>query len=147
MSAMNVLAIDFGTANSYFCKCPGDQLTPNGVDFGDGRDGLATAILYRKGRSPLIGQAAMEEYYEATPQERSGYVLRTHFKPDIATGQEARRNAADFLGAVLEDARGQQLDQPRPGRMASANHLRPHRRGSARGPIVVVEADPPAIPG
>jgi len=110
MSAKDVLAIDFGTANTYYCKCPGDQLSPQGVDFGDGRDGLATAILYRKGKSPLIGHTAMAEYGEATTQERSGYVLRTHFKPDIATGEEARRNAADFLGAVLEEARQQRLD-------------------------------------
>jgi len=110
MSAKDVLAIDFGTANTYYCKCPGDRLSPQGVDFGDGRDGLATAILYRKGKSPLIGHPAMAEYGEATAQERSGYVLRTHFKPDIATGEEARRNAADFLGAVLEEARQQRLD-------------------------------------
>jgi molecular chaperone DnaK len=110
MSAKDVLAIDFGTANSYYCKCPGDQLTPNGIDFGDGRDGLATAILYRNSKAPLVGHAALEEYGEATVQERSRYILRTHFKPDIITSEEARRNAADFLGAVLEDARNQRLD-------------------------------------
>lgn len=110
MSTNDTLAIDFGTANTYYCKCPGDQLSPKGVDFGDGRDGLATAILYRKGKAPLIGHAAMEEYGDATPEERCGYVLRTHFKPDIGTGQEARRNATDFLRGVLEEARCQRLD-------------------------------------
>jgi len=110
MSGKDVLAIDFGTANTYYCKCPPDQLSPKGVDFGGGRDGLATAILYRKGRSPLIGHTALEEFGEATSQERAGYTLRTHFKPDIASGEEARRNTADFLAAVLEEARHQRLD-------------------------------------
>jgi len=74
------------------------------------RDGLATAILYRKDRSPLIGHTALEEYGEATPQERAGYTLRTHFKPDIANGQEARKNATDFLAATLKEAHHQRLD-------------------------------------
>jgi len=110
VSNKDVLAIDFGTANTYYCKCAGDQLSPQGVDFGDGRDGLATAILYRKDRSPLIGHTALEEYGEATPQERADYTLRTHFKPDITSGQEARRNATDFLATVLEEAHQQRLD-------------------------------------
>lgn len=110
MSTKDVLAVDFGTTNTYYCKCPADQLSPKGVDFGDGRDGLATAILYRKGKQPLIGHTALEEYGEATAQERAGYTLRTHFKPDIAGGQEASRNAADFLTTVLDEARHQQLD-------------------------------------
>jgi len=110
VSNKDVLAIDFGTANTYYCKCAGDQLSPQGVDFGDGRDGLATAILYRKDKSPLIGHTALEEYGEAAPQERADYTLRTHFKPDITSGQEARRNATDFLATVLEEAHQQRLD-------------------------------------
>jgi molecular chaperone DnaK len=110
MTTRDVLAVDFGTTNSYYCKCPGDQLTPKGVDFGDGRDGLATAILYREDRAPLVGHVAIEEYGEATPQERKAYTLRTHFKPDIATGTEARTIARDFLAAVLDEARHRQID-------------------------------------
>jgi len=110
MARRDVLAIDFGTANSYYCKCPGGQLSPQGVDFGDGRDGLATAILYRKGKEPLIGHLASEEYGEATQAERRDYILRTHFKPDIASGEQARTCASDFLAAVLDQARRQKID-------------------------------------
>ncbi len=110
MPTRDVLAIDFGTTNSYYCKCPGDQLSPKGVDFGDGRDGLATAILYREGRSSLVGHVAIEEYGEATPQERKSYTLRTHFKPDIGQGAQARANARDFLTTVLDESRHRQID-------------------------------------
>ncbi len=98
------VAVDFGTTNSYFCKCPVDQLSPVGVDFGFGRDGIPTAILYREGKSPLIGNWALHEYGEATSSERGTYQLRTQFKPDIATGPSASRHAEDFLMTVLLEA-------------------------------------------
>ncbi|NQV32000.1 MAG: Hsp70 family protein [Phycisphaeraceae bacterium] len=98
------VAVDFGTTNSYFCKCPEDQLSPVGVDFGFGRDGMPTAILYREGKSPLIGSWALHEYGEATPKERATYQLRTQFKPDIAAGGSASRHAEDFLMTVLLEA-------------------------------------------
>ena len=85
----NTIAVDFGTTNSYFCKCPADQLSPVGVDFGSGRDGIPTAILYRQDKSPLIGNWALHEYGEATAEERRHYQLRTQFKPDIAAGGDA----------------------------------------------------------
>jgi hypothetical protein len=105
----NTIAVDFGTTNSYFCKCPTDQLSPVGVDFGSGRDGLPTAILYREGKSPLIGHWALHEYGEATPKERSTYQLRTQFKPDIGAGGNAARHAEDFLRAVLVEAEKQHI--------------------------------------
>ncbi len=110
MENRDVLAIDFGTANSYYCKCAGDQLSPSGVHFREGRDGLATAILYREGKAPLVGDVAIQEYGDAGQQERKGYTLRAQFKPDIAAGIEARRNARDFLAAVLEEAKSLKLD-------------------------------------
>jgi molecular chaperone DnaK len=108
-----VLAIDFGTTNSYFCKCPADQISPVGVDFGTGRDGLPTAILYRNGPGsagsgkpePLIGDAALHEYGEASPAQRKHYVLRTQFKPDIVHSSVASDAATDFLRTVVEQSR------------------------------------------
>jgi len=105
----NTIAVDFGTTNSYFCKCPVDQLSPVGVDFGSGRDGIPTAILYREGKSPLIGNWALHEYGEATPEERCTYQLRTQFKPDIAAGSIASRHAEDFLMTVLLEAEKQHI--------------------------------------
>ena len=111
MTTLGVLAIDFGTANTYFCKCPDDQVNPKGIDLGgDGRDGIDTAILYRDGKEPLIGRTAYEEYAEATPEDRRGYSLHAQFKPDVVTSPEARRHAAAFLRAVLNNARRQYID-------------------------------------
>ncbi|HQK24816.1 MAG TPA: hypothetical protein PK393_04775, partial [Synergistaceae bacterium] len=85
----NVLAVDFGTATTYLCKCPGDQLSPQGVLLGGEKDGVATALLYRQGREPLVGDEALAEFGEATERERRGYELRAQFKPDIARGRDA----------------------------------------------------------
>lgn len=110
MDTKDVLAIDFGTANSYYCKCPGDQLSPSAVQFRQGRDGLATAVLYREGKTPLIGDVAIQEFGDASQHERKGYTLRACFKPEIAVGTEAQRNARHFLAAVLEEAKSLKLD-------------------------------------
>ena len=116
MGTKNVIAIDFGTSNTYYCRCPGDQLTPKGVDFGDGRDGLASAILYRDAKSPLIGHVALEEYGDSTPSERKTYILKTRFKPDIAISDDARNSARDFLANVLTEAKNQKIDLAPDGR-------------------------------
>ena len=104
MSKRSVLAVDFGTVNTYYCKCPGDKVTPVGVDFGDNRDGLATAMLLRQGKKALIGDTALEEFGDATNAERKSYVLRYQFKPDIARSEQARESAVAFLKGVLEEA-------------------------------------------
>jgi hypothetical protein len=109
MEPRNILAIDFGTTNTYFCKCPTDQISPSGVDFGTGRDGLPTAILYREGREPLVGEPALHEYGEALPQERAGYRLHTQFKPDILESAAAAQAATDFLRCVVVQARRQHI--------------------------------------
>jgi molecular chaperone DnaK len=110
MASRGVMAIDFGTANTYFCKCPDDQVSPKGVDFDGKNAGLDTAILHREGKEPLIGHTAFEEFGEATADERRSYRFRAQFKPDIATSAEARNDAAAFLKAVLDNARKKFLD-------------------------------------
>jgi len=109
MDTPNILAIDFGTTNSYFSKCPADQISPVGIDFGTGRDGLPTAILYRGDREPLVGEPALHEYGEASPEDRTSYQLRTQFKPDIVESQEAAKAAADFLRVVVLQSRRQHI--------------------------------------
>lgn len=112
----HVLAVDFGTATTYVCKCPGDQLSPQGVLLGGERDGVATALLYRRDREPLVGDEALAEFGEATEKERREYVLRAQFKPDIARGDEAAGYARDFLAGILREARRQHLDMEPEGR-------------------------------
>jgi molecular chaperone DnaK len=109
MGDLSTLAIDFGTTNSYYCKCPASQLTPVGVDFGSGRDGIPTAILYRRDKEPLVGGPALHEYGEASKEERKNYRLCTQFKPDIASSEEAARNAEDFLRTVVSQAQRQHI--------------------------------------
>ncbi|UCE50479.1 MAG: rod shape-determining protein, partial [Phycisphaerales bacterium] len=109
MNDPSILAIDFGTTNSYFCKCPADQISPVGVDFGSGRDGIPTAILYRQGRKPLVGNPALHEYGESSNEQREQYRLRTQFKPDVTTSEEAARNAEDFLRTVVEQSQKQHI--------------------------------------
>ncbi len=108
-----VLGIDFGTTNSYFSK----YLThPSGqkirlIDFGnDQLGGLPSTILYRKGKSPVVGKAAEIEWGEATPAERRSYTLRTHFKPDITRSEAARQDATAFLRTIREQLEGRRVD-------------------------------------
>lgn len=110
MAELDVLAIDFGTVNTYVSKCPANQAAPNGIDFEGGRHGLTSAILYREGKLPLVGQVAIDEFGGATPDERSQYTLRMHFKPDITRSEDARRHACEFLKAILSQASHQRLD-------------------------------------
>ncbi len=109
MERRSILAIDFGTTNTYFSKCPADQISPVGVDFGTGRDGLPTALLYRGDRAPLVGEPALHEFGEVTPEERRGLRLRTQFKPDIVDSVEAARAATDFLRTVVSQAQRQHM--------------------------------------
>jgi molecular chaperone DnaK len=109
MSNASILAIDFGTTNSYFCKCPAEQISPVGVDFGTGRDGITTAILYRGDKEPLVGSLALHEYGEASNEERKHYHLCTQFKPDIATSEEAAGYAEDFLRTVVVQSQRQYI--------------------------------------
>lgn len=104
-----VLAIDFGTSNTYVTKCPGDREDPVGVDFGDGRDGIATAILYRDDKEPLIGHVALEEFGD-TGAEHDDYRIHAQFKPDLVSSAEARLYARDFLVGLLALARRQNKD-------------------------------------
>ena len=39
MTDEHVLAIDFGTSNSYFCRCLSDELRPEPIQFKSGQDG------------------------------------------------------------------------------------------------------------
>ena len=116
MNALSVLGIDFGTTKTYLSKCPEEEPSPVSVDFGDGRDGIPSAILYRRGKAPLIGQTALDEYGEASYWERNTYRLATNFKADLARSEKARTAASDFLSALLAEARAQRLDMEPAGR-------------------------------
>ncbi|MCD6261843.1 MAG: hypothetical protein J7J52_02315 [Deltaproteobacteria bacterium] len=97
-----VLGVDFGTTNTYFSICPCDELLPQGVDFeGRGRDGLSTAVLYRNDEIFLIGDKAIEEFSDASSEERRSFSLMMQFKPDISKSEKAKKAAVDFLSSVI----------------------------------------------
>ncbi len=95
-----IIGIDFGTTNSYFSRflleADGHRVRP--IDFGNDQVGaLPTTILYRKEKHPVIGDAAENEWGEASARERRDYRLRTHFKPEISKSDEAKADAITFL--------------------------------------------------
>lgn len=100
----SVLAVDFGTVNTYLAKSPGHQPAASAIDLGTGRDGLATALLYRQERPAVLGDRALEEFGDATEEERRGYRLFAQFKPDIVESNEAAGAAIDFLRGLLAQA-------------------------------------------
>lgn len=101
---MSVLALDFGTANSYLSRCSTHSPNPQGIQLQAGSVGIATVILERPGKSLLIGDLAANTFGNAPPSVRSGWALHTQFKPDIAKSQTARDAATAFLKALLETA-------------------------------------------
>lgn len=109
-SGEEILAIDFGTVNTYFTKCSPDECLPQGVHFSAKKPGLATAILLRKEKAPIAGDIAIEEYTEATAEERKNYNLLTQFKPEIPYSTKAQDIAVNFLATVLSDAQKIKLD-------------------------------------
>ncbi len=112
MNEQPVLALDFGTTNTYMSKCPAAKIASEGVDFGHGQDGMSTVVLYRRDKPPIVGETAMEEYGDATEAERRNacYELRAQFKPDIARSNEARQYAVDFLQGILTEAEQRHID-------------------------------------
>ncbi|MDR2643272.1 MAG: rod shape-determining protein [Planctomycetaceae bacterium] len=106
----DIIAIDFGTTNTYIAKCPANARIPNAIQFNSNSVGIETALLYSNESSddsPYVGEQAVNGFGGATAEERQKYDYKfySHFKPDIVTSNQARRNAVDFLSAILRDAR------------------------------------------
>ncbi|MDR1485094.1 MAG: rod shape-determining protein [Planctomycetaceae bacterium] len=106
----DIIAIDFGTTNTYIAKCPANARIPNAIQFNSNSVGIETALLYSNESaddSPYVGEQAVNGFGGAAVDERQKYAYQfySHFKPDIVTSSQARRNAVDFLTAILRDAR------------------------------------------
>jgi molecular chaperone DnaK len=110
MTDEHVLAIDFGTSNSYFCRCLSGELRPEPIQFKSGRDGLSTAILYRDGSNPIVGDTAVQEWGELEDDDRENVDLITHFKPEISVVDKAADAAEHFLDQVRKDAKQNRYD-------------------------------------
>ncbi len=105
-----VLAVDFGTVNTYITKCSATECLPRGIHFSSNRTGLSTAVLEREGKKPLVGDVAVEEYADATDSERKKYRFYSQFKPEILSSEKARELAQTYLSTVLENARANRIE-------------------------------------
>lgn len=105
-----VLAVDFGTVNTYITKCSAFECLPRGIHFSSNRTGLSTAVLEREGKKPLVGDVAVEEYADATDAERKKYKFYSQFKPEILTSEKARELAQTYLSTVIENARANRIE-------------------------------------
>ena len=105
-----VLAVDFGTVNTYITKCSSMECLPRGIHFSSNRTGLSTAVLEREGKKPLVGDVAVEEYADATDAERKKYRFYSQFKPEILSSEKARELAQTYLSTVLENARANRIE-------------------------------------
>lgn len=106
----DIIAIDFGTTNTYIAKCPANARTPSAIQFNSNSVGIETALLYSNestNDSPYIGEQAINGLGNASIEERQKYEYRfySHFKPDVVSSTIARQNAVDFLTAILRDSR------------------------------------------
>lgn len=115
MADKKIVAIDFGTSNTYISKIS-DSGKPEPVilDTGGGDpvlQGIQTVVLYHdagpsKGEV-TIGRSALEEYLGTNEQDRQieGMRLSQNFKPDIGFSDHAREDAVAFLKELLTTAK------------------------------------------
>ena len=106
----DVLAVDFGTVNTYFTKCSSTECLPHGIHFSSNREGISTAVLEREGKNPLIGDVAIEEYADAIEAERKRYKFYSQFKPEITDSEKARALAQVYLSSNLENAKQNKIE-------------------------------------
>ena len=108
-----VIGIDFGTSNSYFCKflTKSDGHKTRTIDFGNDQVGsISSTIMYRPKKSNLIGTIAEQEWGESSNKEKKSYKLRTHFKPDILVDSDAKQYSVDFLQTIVTQLRATRID-------------------------------------
>ncbi|GHV20846.1 hypothetical protein AGMMS49959_08990 [Planctomycetales bacterium] len=109
---MTVIAIDFGTTNTFVAQCPAAARAPSPLQLENNHTGIDTAVLYAdEDGSPYIGELAVATFGNAAAAERQKYryQFHSHFKPDLATNAVARQAAVDFLRAFHRDAQREQL--------------------------------------
>ncbi len=116
--AKDILAIDFGTSNTYISRCPADRINTDSILLDTSAAGISTAILYSDAASadptefPVIGESATREYGVCDEREiaENAYRYYSHFKPDIVASPQARENTARFLECVARDAKKMHKD-------------------------------------
>jgi hypothetical protein len=114
-SSRDVIAIDFGSTNTYIARCSESviRVQPVTID-GSNTVGIDSALLYMDASSayppedlPIIGSDAFNGWGTASDEDRKAHNFRfcSHFKPNIEHSNEARQNSEDFLKGILRVAR------------------------------------------
>ena len=113
-----VIAIDFGTCNTYLSQSvnggPAEEF--NIAVGGDSVHGMKSVIMYRtkgdRAGNHEFGQEAMRVYGGSSPKkiEMNGLEFASNFKPDIEISEKARQDAVCFLSNLLEEANKQNLN-------------------------------------
>lgn len=106
----DILAIDFGTVNTYMAHCSASECVPQGIHFSTNKPGISTAVLEREGKSVIVGDIAIEEFSEATLDEKKKYRIYTQFKPEISNSEKARKLAEKYLSTILSDSEKKHLN-------------------------------------
>lgn len=111
-----VIAIDFGTCNTYLSQSvnggPAEEF--NIAVGGDSAHGMKSVIMYRtKGEhagNNEFGQEAINAYATSPKKiEANGLELASSFKPDIEVSEKARQDSICFLTNLLTEANKQNL--------------------------------------
>lgn len=105
-----ILAVDFGTNNTYFSVTTvgGKAIPCNYLTGGDNDKGIDSACLkFTKGSRQgqiVIGKKALNYYGGASDDDIQsvGMVLATNFKPDIEISEDARQSSICFLKEALK---------------------------------------------
>ncbi len=106
----DVLAIDFGTVNTYMANCSASKCIPQGIHFSTNKTGISTAVLERENKSTVVGDIAIEEFSDATLEEKKQYKIYTQFKPELPYSEKARKLAEIYLNTILLDSEKKHLN-------------------------------------
>lgn len=105
----DIIAIDFGTSNSYFALYNNKQGTVGQIHLNNAattRNGIDSAVLYYTvdGTDIIEIEDAFSRYHGSSLKkiQRLNMKLVTSFKPDIEFSEEARKAAVDFLKNIRE---------------------------------------------
>lgn len=110
--AKDIIAIDFGTTNTYVTLCPHGSKNPTPLKLNGRNLEVSTTLLHSDvpdadpNHYPIIGNQATVQYGKSKEPEATTrrYRYESHFKPFIASSEAARRSTVDFFKALLRDA-------------------------------------------
>ncbi len=102
-STQTILAVDFGTSNTYVSKSNENAILVNAIDI-EGKSnvqGTLSLLIEPENQPKMIGYTAAEELGEMDEDEFKSTKIYAQFKPDIVESPVARKASVDFLNQML----------------------------------------------